>query len=275
MAGKPTGGWVMGTPVAQPTGQPSMYNTATGVPVGNPHAAPNPYVIGPQETHYTGSTSASTGGAAPNNPYVLVSTQPGSDNSSPMGTVLKALGKCGKKLEDTTKKASGVTANVWQHLKTSPSLTDAAMSKLALGTKVFAEGGCDKLFHQAFGTLPGEQLKKTYACYLSTSSGPVIGTLYLSNARIAFCSDNPVSLGTSPNAQQQVMYYKVVVPLDRLRAVNPSANAINPSDKYIQVVTADNHEFWFMGFVNFDKALRNLTEALPFSNPFHAQLPMS
>lgn len=35
----------------------------------------------------------------------------------PMGTVLKALGKCGKKLENTTRKASGVTVNVWQHRK--------------------------------------------------------------------------------------------------------------------------------------------------------------
>jgi GRAM domain len=94
-------------------------------------------------------------------------------------------------------------------VKTSPNLTDAAMSKLALGTKVIAEGGCDKLFHQTFGTLPGEQLKKSYACYLSTSSGPVIGTLYLSNARIAFCSDNPLSVNTGSKPQQQVMYYKV------------------------------------------------------------------
>jgi GRAM domain len=68
---------------------------------------------------------------------------------------------------------------------------------------------------------------------------------------------------------------QVVVPLDRLRAVNPSANAINPSDRYIQVITADNHEFWFMGFVNYDKAMRNLTEALHFINPFHTQVPLS
>lgn len=35
----------------------------------------------------------------------------------PMGTVLKALGKCGKRLENSTRKASGVTVNVWQHRK--------------------------------------------------------------------------------------------------------------------------------------------------------------
>ncbi|CAN6696121.1 unnamed protein product [Malus baccata var. baccata] len=50
----------------------------------------------------------------------------------------------------------------------------------------------------------------------------------------------------------------VVVPLDQLRTVNPSANSWNPSEKYIQIVTRDGHEFWFMGFISYDKALRNL-----------------
>ncbi|BAS86271.1 Os03g0736700 [Oryza sativa Japonica Group] len=27
-------------------------------------------------------------------------------------------------------------------------------------------------------------------------------------------------------------------------------------------MTTDNHEFWFMGFVSYDKALKNLYEAL-------------
>jgi hypothetical protein len=84
MAGKSTG-WVMGTPMGQPMGQPPSYNAATGVPVGNTHTHtvpnPNPYVIGLHEAHYTGTTSYSNGGAA-GNPYVHVSAQPGSANSS-------------------------------------------------------------------------------------------------------------------------------------------------------------------------------------------------
>lgn len=49
---------------------------------------------------------------------------------------------------------------------------------------------------------------------------------------------------------------------DRLRTVNPSSNRMSPSDKYIQVVTTDGHEFWFMGFISYDKALKQLCEAL-------------
>lgn len=61
------------------------------------------------------------------------------------------------------------------------------------------------------------------------------------------------------------MNLQIAVPLDQLRAVNPSANSRNPSEKYIQIITMDNHEFRFMGFVSYDKALKNLREALHFS----------
>lgn len=61
------------------------------------------------------------------------------------------------------------------------------------------------------------------------------------------------------------MHVQVVVQLNQLRAVNPSVNKVNPAERYIQIVTTDNHEFWFMGFVSYDKALKNLTEALQHS----------
>ncbi|KAE8659256.1 GEM-like protein 1 [Hibiscus syriacus] len=50
----------------------------------------------------------------------------------------------------------------------------------------------------------------------------------------------------------------VVIPLHQLRAVNPSASKANPAEKYIQVISVDNHEFWFMGFVHYDNAVKNL-----------------
>lgn len=57
-------------------------------------------------------------------------------------------------------------------------------------------------------------------------------------------------------------WQQVVLPLDQLKAVNPSTNKSNPSEKYIQIVTKDNHEFWFVGFISYDKALKHLQEAL-------------
>lgn len=94
-------------------------------------------------------------------------------------------------------------------VKTGPSVADAAMGRITQGTKVIAEGGYEKIFRQAFETLPEEQLKKAYACYLSTSAGPVMGTLYLSTAKLAFCSDSPLSYKVGD--QTEWSYYKVCI----------------------------------------------------------------
>lgn len=82
----------------------------------------------------------------------------------------------------------------WWHfvkpVKTGPSITDVAMGRLAQGTKVFAEGSYEKIFRQTLDSIPEEQLLRSFACYLSTSAGPVMGILYQSTAKVAFCSDN-------------------------------------------------------------------------------------
>ncbi|TVU12057.1 hypothetical protein EJB05_45680, partial [Eragrostis curvula] len=146
------------------------------------------------------------------------------------------------------------------HVKTGPSFTEAAMGRLAQGTKVLAEGGYEKIFKQTFEVLPEEQLKVCYACYLSTSAGPVMGVLYISTAKIAFCSDNPLSYKAGNKTEWS--YYKVVIPLHQLRTANPSVSKVNPAEKYIQVVSVEGHEFWFMGFLMYDKAVTSLQEAL-------------
>ena len=64
---------------------------------------------------------------------------------------------------------------------------------------------------------------------------------------------------------------QVAIPLANLKAVNPSTNKDNPAEKYIQIITVDSHEFWFMGFVNYEKALNNLQESAARLQP--AQVP--
>lgn len=92
-------------------------------------------------------------------------------------------------------------------VKTGPSIADAAMGRIAQGTKVLAEGGYEKIFQQTFDTLPEEKLKKSYVCYLSTSAGPVMGILYVSTSKLAFCSDNPLSYNVGEKTEWS--YYKV------------------------------------------------------------------
>jgi len=197
------------------------------------------------------------------NPYVSPAPAPAPSSSvkNTVDSVKDVLGKWGKKAAEATKKAEDLAGNMWQHLKTGPSFADAAVGRIAQGTKVLAEGGYEKIFRSTFETVPEEKLQKTYAAYLSTSAGPVMGTLYLSTAKLAFCSDNPLSYKTGD--QTEWSYYKVVIPLHQLRAVNPSTSKVKPGEKYIQVISVDNHEFWFMGFVNYDSAVKNLQGVVP------------
>ncbi|XP_052188341.1 GEM-like protein 1 [Diospyros lotus] len=194
------------------------------------------------------------------NPYVAASPAPASSVKAKMDSVKDALGKLGKKAAEATKKAEDLAGGMWQHLKTGPSFTDAAFGRIAQGTKVLAEGGYEKVFLQTFETLPEEKLLKPYACYLSTSAGPVMGILYISTAKLGFCSDNPLSYKVGD--QTQWSYYKVVIPLHQLKAVNPSTSKVNPAEKYIQIISIDNHEFWFMGFVNYENAVKYLKGTL-------------
>lgn len=199
------------------------------------------------------------------NPYVNHEVAPAAESPSfnfkeTMGSVKDVLGRWGKKVGEATKKAEDLAGNTWQHLKTSPSLADAALGRIAQGTKVLAEGGYDKIFRQTFETVPEEQLQNSFACYLSTSAGPVMGVLYVSTSKLAFCSDNPLSYQASEKIEWS--YYKVVIPLHQLKAINPSTSRTNPAEKYIQIISVDNHEFWYMGFLKYSVAVECLQQAL-------------
>ncbi|CAN6168857.1 unnamed protein product [Urochloa humidicola] len=195
------------------------------------------------------------------NPYVLSAPSPNPPPKSATNNLKEMFGMVGKKFNEAARKTEGIAGDVWQHLKTGSSITDTAMGRIAQISKVISEGGYDKIFQQTFECLPDEKLKKAYVCYLSTSHGPIMGILYLSTVKVAFGSDSPVKYVTEDNKTES-SFYKVVLPLPHLRSVNPTASQQNPAERYIQVVTADNHEFWFMGFVNYDSAVKNLQEAV-------------
>ncbi|GMJ04018.1 GL2-EXPRESSION MODULATOR [Hibiscus trionum] len=175
-------------------------------------------------------------------------------------TVRDAFWRWKRAVGEASKKAEDLAENTWQHLKTSPSFAEAAMGRLAQGTKVLAEGGYEKIFRQTFETDPEEKLLDSFACYLNTSAGPVMGVLYVSTEKLAYCSDSPLSY--KDGTQTEWNYYKVLIPLHQLKAVNPSSNIANPSEKYIQVNSVDAHEFWFMGFLNYEGAVQCLQEIL-------------
>ncbi|KAG6435097.1 hypothetical protein SASPL_106748 [Salvia splendens] len=123
------------------------------------------------------------------------------NNSTPFNSVLHKFNMWSTKAEVTAN-------NIWKNLKTGSSVSGAAWGKMNLGAKAITGGGFESLYKQSFATYPNETLKKTFACYLSTSTGPVAGTLYLSDIHVAFCSDRPLSF-TAPSGQETWSYYKV------------------------------------------------------------------
>ncbi|KAI4339754.1 hypothetical protein MLD38_024662 [Melastoma candidum] len=239
---------VQDQPLPKPDTIPTPTSTSDYAPSSHPPPPPN---------------NVPTSMPAESNPYVAPSPAPAPQSSvkDTVDTLKDVLGKWGRKAAETTKKGQDLAGNMWQHLKTGPSFADAAVGRIAQGTKVLAEGGYEKIFRNTFETTSEEQLLKSYACYLSTSAGPVMGTLYLSTAKLAFCSDNPLSYKAGDKTEWS--YYKVVIPLHHLKAVNPSTSRVNSAEKYIQVISVDNHEFWFMGFVQYDSAVKNIQGSVP------------
>ncbi|KAM3307443.1 GEM-like protein 5 [Capsicum chacoense] len=195
-------------------------------------------------------------------PYVVYTPVDHRPTNNPLESVVNMF-------NSWSNRAETIARNIWHNLRTGPSVTEAAWGKLNLTAKALTEGGFEPLYKQIFSTDPNEQLKKTFACYLSTTTGPVAGTLYLSSTKVAFCSDRPLSF-KAPSGQEAWSYYKVAIPLTNIGTMNPIVMRENPPERYIQIVTIDGHDFWFMGFVNFEKATHHLLDAL--SN-FKAQPP--
>ncbi|MCL7025443.1 hypothetical protein MKW94_025077 [Papaver nudicaule] len=101
--------------------------------------------------------------------------------------------------------------------------------KLRLG------GGMRKNFQQMFNVEQGEKLLKGSRCYLSTTAGLI----------------------RTP--------YKVVIPVEKIKRVEESQNVDKPKQKYIEIVTVDHFDFWFMGFVNYEKAFKCLQNSIHIS----------
>jgi hypothetical protein len=146
-------------------------------------------------------------------------------------------------------------------VKLGPKITDTVKGKLRLGARILQVGGVEKVFLQLFSVKDGEKLLKASQCYLSTTSGPIAGLLFISTHKVAFCSEKSIKI-SSPKGELVRVHYKVSIPHEKIQHVNQSQNVKKPSEKYIEIVTVDGFDFWFMGFFNYKKALRYLQQAI-------------
>ncbi|KAK7270139.1 hypothetical protein RIF29_23063 [Crotalaria pallida] len=173
---------------------------------------------------------------------------------SKANSVLTRMNKLGRK-------ADNFAHGVREHVKLGPKITDTVKGKLSLGARILQVGGVEKVFMHLFSVRDGEKLLKASQCYLSTTSGPIAGLLFISTDKVAFCSDRSIKI-TSAKGELARIRYKVLIPIEKIKSVNQSQNVKKPSEKYIEIVTMDNFEFWFMGFFNYQKTFRCLQQAV-------------
>ncbi|XP_028110438.1 GEM-like protein 4 [Camellia sinensis] len=134
--------------------------------------------------------------------------------------------------------------------------------KLNLGAKIIRVGGVEKIFKHNFSIREGEKLSKASQSYLSTIAGPIAGLLFISTYKVAFRSERSIKL-SSPNGQAVRIHYKVSIPLIKIKRANGSRYFQTTSpQKYIEIVTVDNFDFWFMGFLNYRGTFKYLQQAL-------------
>ncbi|KAK1385370.1 GRAM domain-containing protein [Heracleum sosnowskyi] len=148
-----------------------------------------------------------------------------------------------------------------EHVRLGPKITETLKGKLSLGAKILRLGGVEKVFNKNFNTRVGEKLLKASQCYLSTTAGPIAGLLFISTDKIAFCSERTMKV-SSPTGEMLRVQYKVMIPIGKIKRANKSTNIEIPSQKYIEIVTGDDYDFWFMGFLNYQRTFKYLDEAI-------------
>lgn len=146
-------------------------------------------------------------------------------------------------------------------MRLAPKISETVKGKLSLGARILQMGGVEKIYKQLFNVKDGEKLLKASQCYLYTTAGPIAGLLFISTEKVAFCSERSIKI-TSPNGELLRLHYKVMIPLRKIKRVNQSENTKKPSQKYMQIITVDDFDFWFMGFLNYKKAFKSIQQAI-------------
>ncbi|KAL0539228.1 hypothetical protein IC582_023411 [Cucumis melo] len=145
-------------------------------------------------------------------------------------------------------------------VKLGAKISETVKGKLSLGARILRVGGVRKIYKKLFSMNEEEKLLKVSQCYLSTTAGPLAGLLFISTHKIAFCSDKSIKIASPNNGDHIRIHYKVVIPKEKVMRVNESENVKKASEKYIQIETLDNFEFWFMGFLNYQSTFNSLQE---------------
>lgn len=143
----------------------------------------------------------------------------------------------------------------------SRNVSETMKTKMSLSKRIFQAGSIERYFRKSFTVGMEERLLKAYKCSLFTTAGPIKGRIFITSDRMAFRSKKLLKLSTSKGEVAKVPY-KVSVPLGKIKKTALGENLNKPEEKYVQIVTIDEFEFWFMGFVNYKISFESLHFAI-------------
>lgn len=107
--------------------------------------------------------------------------------------------------------------------------SETVKGKLSLGKRIIQQGGRENIFKQVFGLRENEILLNASQCYLSTTSGPIAGLLFISSEKVAFYSERAITFSSSDGRFNIRSPYKVISFLIKFELV-----------QYYQ-----NHKIWY------------------------------
>ncbi|KAK2405564.1 hypothetical protein QL285_054788 [Trifolium repens] len=171
----------------------------------------------------------------------------------------KSIGNLNKK--KLGRKPDSLSRRVQEHVRLGVNISDTIKRKLSLGARILQVGGVEKVFMQYFSVSEEERLLRVSHCYLSTTSGPLAGLLFISTEKVTFCSERSIKV-FNQKGQMCRIRYKVSIPLKKIKCVRQSQNVEKPTQKYINIVTVDNFDFWLMSVLNYQKTFKYLEQAI-------------
>ncbi|KAK1387241.1 GRAM domain-containing protein [Heracleum sosnowskyi] len=173
-------------------------------------------------------------------------------------SVLKQNNRANKLLERT----ESFALRLREHVRLGPRISETLKGKLKLGMMILRGGGVTKVFNQKFSMREGEKLLKASQCYLSTTAGPIAGLLFISTDKVAFCSERTMKVFSSTGDMIRI-HYKVVIPVGKIKIANKNITSIKKlSQKYMEIVTGDDFDFWFMGFLDYQRTFSYIDQAI-------------
>ncbi|XP_022133046.1 uncharacterized protein LOC111005737 isoform X2 [Momordica charantia] len=107
-----------------------------------------------------------------------------------------------------------------------------------------------KIFQRTFDMVAGEELQNWFRCDMLRETGAVMGFVYVSTAKFAFCTKR---LYHPCNKNKH--YIKVIISFHELKAVNVAATS-----ECIKVISVDNQEFELINFRNYNAAKKCLQQ---------------